>query len=70
MNCDSTLDAIATALNRTIRPGDALYCTSTHKPTGGLSSGAKIAIGVVVGVVGLGAILGGLFLLRKRRTKK
>ncbi|KAL4958434.1 hypothetical protein BDW69DRAFT_47352 [Aspergillus filifer] len=69
LDCDAILKPIATAANITSY-GGRLHCSSAsdYEPSNsGLKTGAKVAIGVVVGVVGLAAIVGALWFLRKRR---
>ncbi|KAH8431702.1 uncharacterized protein LDX57_009357 [Aspergillus melleus] len=70
LDCDRVVDRI----NETsIEPHSkySLGCKSTYeKPSGGLATKAKIAIGVVVGVVGLGIVVGGIFFWKKKRVTK
>ncbi|THC89789.1 hypothetical protein EYZ11_010752 [Aspergillus tanneri] len=68
IDCGKLTDAI----NRTYEgPKDRywLSCRSTREESSGLSTKAKVAIGVVVGVVGLSVIIGWIF-WRKRRSSK
>ncbi|KAL4786105.1 hypothetical protein BJX76DRAFT_355517 [Aspergillus varians] len=77
IDCASILDTLSTATNTTVQAGGKLQCTTTStfvtyskgKGHSGLSTGAKAAIGVVVGVVGAGAIAGVVvfFWLKKRK---
>ncbi|KAI9035356.1 uncharacterized protein KD926_003717 [Aspergillus affinis] len=70
LDCDSVVYRI----NETSREPHSDYslgCKSPYeKPSGGLSTKAKIAIGVVVGVVGLGIIVGGILFWKKKRVTK
>ena len=74
LNCDSITHRISTATNVNATAHGRIHCSSAStaepKHDSGLSVGAKAAVGVVVGVVGLAIILVALFLLRRRRKRQ
>ncbi|KAL2831512.1 hypothetical protein BDW59DRAFT_140251 [Aspergillus cavernicola] len=67
VDCDALEKTLSQATNMTITH---IRCSSSKESHSGLSVGAKAAIGVVVGVVGLVIIAGILFLLKRRRRRE
>ncbi|OJD14225.1 hypothetical protein AJ78_05411 [Emergomyces pasteurianus Ep9510] len=68
LDCDSIVDTISVATNVTVSVGSKIGCASAAESKhAGLSTGEKVAIGVMVSIFGLAIAFGVLLFVRKKR---